>query len=104
MSTIEYVYLWEFTVNPQKKVKFEKLYGSEGEWEKHFKKHQGYISTQLLKSTEEADTYITIDRWKSKEDLEDFKSKYKSEFDVLEEKGEKLTFTEKHIGDFALVR
>lgn len=104
MKTLEYVYKWEFKVHPGKQHEFEKLYGPEGDWEKLFKKHPGYISTQLLKSTEQENTFITIDYWKSKEDLDEFKSTFKNEFEILEKEGEKLTISEKQVGNYFNLR
>ncbi|QQS36709.1 MAG: antibiotic biosynthesis monooxygenase [Ignavibacteriales bacterium] len=103
MNSEEFIYLWKFSVLAGKQNEFEKLYGADGEWVELFKKHPGYISTQLLKSTESEFTYVTIDRWKSKEDMEDFKLKFKNEFEALDKKGELLTDNEKFIGDFIIV-
>ncbi len=103
MNTTQYIYIWEFTIHSGKQHEFEKLYGVDGDWVKLFKKHPGYISTQLLKSTVSELTYVTIDRWKSKEDLDEFKLKFKNEFQALDKKGELFTEDEKYIGDFILV-
>lgn len=92
--------LWRYQIYPDKKAAFEKLYGPTGQWVKLFKKADGYIKTELLKSTEELNAYLTIDAWQSQDQYEQFLNDYKKEFAVIDQAGEKLTVSETKIGWF----
>lgn len=95
-----YVILWKYKVNTASEVEFEELYGSDGDWVKLFQKSPDYCGTELIKNQE---FYITIDRWNSKEKYEEFLNLSKSEFKVIDEKGESLTESETLIGKFEVV-
>lgn len=95
-----YVILWKYKVGTNFKNEFEKLYGNDGDWVKLFQKSPHYFGTELIKNQE---FYITVDRWNSKEKYEEFLSLNKSEFEIIDKKGEALTETENLIGKFEVV-
>lgn len=98
-----YVVVWEYQIKPGKRSEFEKAYSSNGAWAELFKRGSGYLGTELLRSEVRLDTYITIDRWDSKESYESFLSKWKQDYERLDEQCEGLTESEKRIGRFTKV-
>lgn len=80
--------------------KFEKIYGPEGDWVQLFKKAKGYIATDLHQDISNANRFITIDSWNTKEDRDDFRKKYSKEFELLDKHCDGFTVREKLIGDF----
>ena len=92
--------IWQYKINPERKNEFEKLYGEDGEWIKLFKKYDGYIRTELLKDLNNENNYFTIDYWNSKESYYHFKDNSFKEYLELDKRGDGLTLSEKHIGEF----
>ena len=60
-----YVIVWQYRPLKDKVVQFEEAYGLNGVWVEFFRKGVGYLGTELLK--ESNGSYITIDRWDSRE-------------------------------------
>jgi len=96
-----YLTIWKYKVNPEKKTKFEKLYGSEGARVKLFQKFTDYIKTEVHQEIDNPEHYITLDYWKSREAYYKLKETSKKEFSEIDKKGEDLTIKEKHIGEFS---
>jgi heme-degrading monooxygenase HmoA len=57
-----YIIIWEYQVKPDKQAEFEKIYAANGTWAELFKKGTGYLGTELIRSTELPEQYVTIDR------------------------------------------
>jgi len=100
MTKKGFVYIWEYIVREGCLSEFEKIYGPEGDWVQLFKKAKGYIATDLHQDISNANRFITIDSWNTKEDRDDFRKKYSNEFELLDEHCESFTEREKLIGDF----
>ena len=96
----EYVYVWEFLVRPERAEAFERAYGPQGEWVALFKRSPGYISTLLLKDKARQDRYLTIDRWRSEDDCQQFRARYEAEYRALDQGFEGLTQQEQLLGCF----
>ena len=58
-----YVIVWEFVVRPEKVDAFVAADKSDGAWAKLFAKADGYIGTELLRSTDNSQgtTFVNID-------------------------------------------
>lgn len=54
-----------FTYDVQDATEFERVYGSDGDWEQFFRGGTGYIGTELLRDVEQVGRYVVIDRWES---------------------------------------
>ena len=92
-----HITIWEFLVKKGSEAEFEKAYSKDGVWAQLFKKYKGYIETNLLKDKDRKNTYITIDKWKSKSDFENFKKKSAEEYQIIDKKCENLTEKETHL-------
>jgi quinol monooxygenase YgiN len=63
-------------------------------------KSAGFLNTELLRDEKHTQRYLTIDRWKSKEDFEIFQSQWEKEYKALDIQCEGLTECESLIGNF----
>jgi heme-degrading monooxygenase HmoA len=93
-----YVIIWEYRVTPEHLAKFEEIYASNGAWAQLFKKAPGYLGTELLHDPNDADRYLTIDRWESSQDYELFLLQWKAEYAILDAQCAWLTEQETLLG------
>lgn len=92
--------VWEFQVEVDARTQFEKIYGPNGEWAQLFRHSGGYRGTTLLQDADRPGRYLTIDRWTSREALQEFKKDHHAEYEALDERCEDLTEREVCIGYF----
>jgi len=95
-----YIIVWAYTVLPEKRSEFEKIYSANGAWADLFKKGRGYLGTELIQSEVLPEQYTTIDRWESEEDYEAFLSQWKEVYEDLDQQCEELTEHESCLGKF----
>lgn len=98
-----YIIIWEYHVREERQAEFETIYAPNGAWSKLFKNGTGYLGTELIRSDQTIDTYLTIDRWDSKEAHQLFLQHWKVEYEQLDRQCERLTTREKYIGSFSRV-
>ena len=91
---------WEFKVTAGNASQFEIAYGSNGTWAKLFSRSAGYLGTQLLRDTNQTDTYITLDRWQSKEHYEQFRHAFGKDYAQLDKQFESFCQSELLIAEF----
>ena len=94
-----YAYLWEFHVAPHSQQDFERHYGTDGSWAMLFRQHPGYISTSLFQDRANPLRYVTIDRWQNIEAYENFRARYASQYDELDQMCQNLTTRETSLGN-----
>jgi heme-degrading monooxygenase HmoA len=92
--------VWEFRVREGREQEFELLYNSEGLWAQLFRSSPGYHGTKLLRDTDGTRRYMTIDRWHTMLDFQQFKNMFQSEYKAIDEKCEEFTETERLVGIF----
>ena len=92
--------IWEYKVKPECTRAFEELYGHHGEWVLLFNRFAGYLGTELLKKSDEENSYLSIDRWQSAELYQKFLATAKNEYQRIDKQGESLMEEEKKIGSF----
>ena len=98
-----YVIIWEYQVKAEHSDAFEEIYGSDGAWTQLFKKHPGYLGTELLHDSTHPQRYITIDRWTSAEAYNSFQSEWQDEYKELDARCEALADSESFLGTLLLV-
>jgi heme-degrading monooxygenase HmoA len=86
-----YVIIWEYRVKPEGVAKFEEIYAANGTWAQLFEKSEGFLSTELLHDPNDAQRYLTIDRWESLQDYETFLLQWKADYAALDTQCEELT-------------
>jgi len=92
-----YVIIWQFIAKEGREREFESAYGPDGVWAQFFRGGQGYKGTELFRQVGESRRYLTIDRWRSVEDYELFRTERGEEYQVLDRRYEELTEQETRI-------
>lgn len=95
-----YVIIWEFHVKRGQERAFEQVYGADGAWAQLFRQGDGYLSTELLRDTRDAQRYLTLDRWHSPEAYERFRAHQRTAYAALDEHCASLTEHETLLGTF----
>ena len=95
--------LWEFTVNPKQLSAFENAYQSDGIWAQLFRRDPAYRETILVKDTQHAGRYLTIDLWEDRNSYLSFKERFADDYRKIDEECENLTASERLIGVFEKV-
>ena len=98
-----YLIMWEFRVRPGMEKRFEKIYGSDGDWARLFIQDESYFGTDLIHSLNGERTYITLDFWKSRQAYDEFRKRHLAKYEVLDQQCEDLTESEREIGRFVRV-
>jgi heme-degrading monooxygenase HmoA len=75
---------FRYRVHPQQARAFEHAYGPTGPWAQLFRRHPGYRRTRLFRHNGDAQTYITIDVWDSKEAYDEFRARHADEYNQLD--------------------
>jgi len=95
-----YTILWEFRVPPDRRDAYETAYGPHGPWARLFAKAAGFIGVELLRCTEQAGRYVTIDRWRSLEDFQAFQRLHGEAYRALDARLEGVAGEEEFVGAF----
>jgi heme-degrading monooxygenase HmoA len=95
-----YVIVWEFKVKPGSITEFESAYGAAGDWAQFFSRGVGYLGTRLFHEVGEQGSYVTFDRWASRQDYENFQRQHGEQYRQLDEQFELMTDTETMVGAF----
>ncbi len=96
-----HIIVWEFTVREQHIQQFISAYGSNGDWANLFRRAEGFLDTQLLRSSREPDIFLTIDRWESVGCFEIFQKRFGAEYKKLDAQMEIYTSSEREVGVFS---
>ncbi len=94
-----YVAVWQFRIVPESREAFLAAYGPQGEWAQLFRRAEGYMGTELLAMIDDSDIYVTLDRWRSREDFALFQQRFGAEYRVLDERCTSLTVSETKLGE-----
>ncbi len=92
--------IWEFTVGEEHLDDFIRAYGANGAWASLFRLAEGYWGTQLLRSSQEAGVFLTIDRWESAACFERFQQRFAVEYKELDARLEGYTLSGRKVGVF----
>jgi heme-degrading monooxygenase HmoA len=95
-----YWIVWSFDVKPEQVKAFERVYGPQGEWIQLFGRAPGFAGSELRRETDRVGHYLTIDRWQSRADYQQFQDAFGSEYDRLDTKCKRMADVETKIGDF----
>jgi Antibiotic biosynthesis monooxygenase len=97
-----FLVLWEFEVKPECEERFERVYGTGGDWDSLFRRDSHYERTELFRDTDRP-LYLTADYWKSRQSYEEFLQARGAEYKGLDSVAEELTANERHIGSYEIV-
>lgn len=98
-----HIIIWEFTVREEHIQKFISACGPNGDWANLFRRAQGYLGTELLRSSHEPNIFLTVDRWESAASFEIFQERFGAEYKKLDARFEAYTSSEKKLGVFSEV-
>jgi heme-degrading monooxygenase HmoA len=90
--------IWEFQVRAGMEKRFEKTYGSKGDWARLFAQDASHIATELIHHFNDGRRYITLDFWTSQKAFDEFKERNLIKYKALDRKCEDLTDSEREIG------
>jgi heme-degrading monooxygenase HmoA len=68
-----YWIVWSFDVKPAQVKAFERAYGPDGDWVSLFQCAPGFAGTELRREPDRPAHYLTIDRWRTRDDYNRFK-------------------------------
>jgi len=102
MTGAGYMVIWEFSVEPEARLAFERAYGQNGDWVQLFRQSPEYRGTQLLRDLERPGRYLTLDLWTSRDALREFKKANESAYQALDRQCERLTERELLVGEFEI--
>jgi hypothetical protein len=92
--------VWEFHPKLERYADFERVYGSAGDWAALFSKSPHYHQTILTRDLEAPGRYLLTDIWEDRASFDEFKDKFREEYDRLDRECEALTLKEIRIGEF----
>lgn len=95
-----YASIWEYRVPDVHRLAFEAHYAPDGTWARLFRRHLGYLGTDLLRDPGQPDRYLTIDRWVSRDAFDAFRAAHGEAYERLDRECEGLTSAERMIGGF----
>ncbi|MGB7928726.1 MAG: antibiotic biosynthesis monooxygenase family protein [Terriglobales bacterium] len=98
-----HIIIWEFTVREEYIHEFVSAYGCNGNWANLFRRAEGYLGTELLRSSHEANVFLTVDRWESAARFDIFQERFGAEYKKLDTQLEGYTLSEKKVGVFSEV-
>jgi heme-degrading monooxygenase HmoA len=97
------IIIWQYAVREEHMQEFTSAYGSDGDWANLFRRAEGYLATQLLRSSHEPNIFLTVDRWESATCFEIFQERFGAEYRKLDTQLEGYTSSEKKLGVFSEV-
>lgn len=94
------LYLWQFDVKAESVEEFERIYGSNGEWERLFRRSFAFRGTALLRDPLRPTRYYTLDFWESDQEYWQFREQMSDDYAELDRKCDALTESERFLGAF----
>jgi heme-degrading monooxygenase HmoA len=91
-----HVVLWRFRARPGREAEFEAAYGEDGAWVRFFRSGGGFLGSELMRGTD--GTYLTIDRWDSKDACRAFHDAHAAPYAEMDARCQALTVEETLIG------
>ena len=62
-----YRIVWEFDAAPEGLKDFEREYGPAGKWTEFFRRSPEYVGTELFRSIESPNRFITLGTWRTRQ-------------------------------------
>jgi quinol monooxygenase YgiN len=93
-------FVWEFMARADRAAEFESAYAKSGPWAQLFRKSGGFHGTTLLRDSENARRYVTIDLWQNVSSQKEMRERFAKEYAELDRACEAFTESERRIGIF----
>ena len=91
-----HVILWRFRVRPGREREFGAAYAPGGTWAALFGRDTAHLGSDLMRATD--GSYLTLDRWESRDAYERFRARHAVEYDALDRDCEALLEEEAFLG------
>ena len=95
-----HVRVWKFLPPEDREAAFATAYSASGPWAELFRQSPGYRGTSLLKPTEKAGWWMTVDRWETLSDFEAFNREHGEKYRALDLELEGVAGVEEFVGAF----
>ena len=95
-----HVRVWKFRPPQGREQEFVDAYCGTGPWSALFAKAQGYRGTTLLRPTEAGGWWVTLDRWQSVADFDNFQANLGEDYRTLDAELEGVAGEEEFVGAF----
>lgn len=95
-----HIRVWKFRPPDHGEASFAAAYSGTGDWAELFGRAKGYRGSSLLRPAEQGGWWITIDRWASFADFEDFNRRYGEEYLRLDRNLDGIAGDEEFVGAF----
>jgi heme-degrading monooxygenase HmoA len=92
--------IWEYEVRAGAEAEFAALYGRDGAWVALFRRHDGYVGTELWRDAGTDNRFATIDRWTSAQAYDAFLTAAQPDYAQIDARGDALTCAERCLGRF----
>lgn len=90
-------------MRPSCEEEFQRAYGADGDWGKFYRTGPGFVTVELLRDPRDPCMFVTIDRWKTATDYQEFSRQNAIEYREIDERCERLTVKETHVGNLEVV-
>ncbi|MEE8118513.1 MAG: antibiotic biosynthesis monooxygenase family protein [Gammaproteobacteria bacterium] len=98
MQPGHYCIFWTYLVKPDQVDAFIRYYGNDGEWAKLFRRQPSYLGTNLYRSQDEPDRFLTVDTWETENAFEEFKSIHWDDYQAMDDVCDDFTREETKLG------
>jgi heme-degrading monooxygenase HmoA len=92
--------VWKFRPPEGREAEFERAYSSTGDWAQLFRNAPGFAGTTLLRPTEPNGCWLTIDRWESPDNFDNFTQVFGEQYRRLDAELEGVAGEEEFVGTF----
>jgi heme-degrading monooxygenase HmoA len=92
---VVYLRVWEYEVRPEAAGRFIADYGSGGAWARLFATADGFSGTELFRSTDRRDRFITVDTWRDEADWRRFLRQRQESYETLDRLTAEFTAVER---------
>ncbi|HSG99657.1 MAG TPA: antibiotic biosynthesis monooxygenase [candidate division Zixibacteria bacterium] len=98
-----YLIIWEYEVRPERVAEFERAYRGDGVWAEFFGADPAYLKTELFRSSERGNVYLTCDYWRSENAYVAFCERNANRYRDIDAQCDELTLSERRLGAYTLV-
>ena len=82
--------IWTYTVPEPHREAFREHYCENGSWARLFTKGEGYLHTEFYQDADHPERFLTIDRWRSRQDYDRFFEQHRDLYLDLDKECESL--------------
>jgi heme-degrading monooxygenase HmoA len=79
-----FIRIWEYDASEESVDRFIAAYGPFGDWARLFARGDGFVRTELFRSTQTATRFITVDVWSSEEAWQAFLHRWGARYAELD--------------------